>query len=239
MEYPVKSVKSEKIVMDSNKKIILIVEDNIDMQRFIGIALKDDFIIKAAGNGKDALSQFEKGLIPDLIISDIMMPEMDGREFFTAVGYIPEISKVPFIFITARTSIDDKITALKEGAVDYIQKPFSLDELENKVRNIIIRESQIKESVKNRIQHKLIDVLGNIDRQDNDAVKISKTRCEQFGITKREYQIIELIEIGFQDKEIAGKLNISVKTVSNHIHRVFKKINVSNRTELIRVLVAN
>ena len=115
---------------------ILIVEDNQDMRLYIQESLGDNFSIFEASNGKEGLQTFlEKK--PDLVITDIMMPEMDGMEMLRAIRENKEFIGTPVILLTAKSSETDKIKGLDLGAVDYIIKPFSGNELKSRVKSQI------------------------------------------------------------------------------------------------------
>lgn len=104
---------------------ILFVEDNRDLRKNAALVLElEGYKVQVARDGREALDYLENGLIPDLIVSDIMMPRMDGYAFFEAVRQIPYLKAVPFIFLTARGSRRDISTGRMLGADDYLVKPF-------------------------------------------------------------------------------------------------------------------
>ncbi|MGQ1945553.1 hybrid sensor histidine kinase/response regulator transcription factor [Geofilum sp. OHC36d9] len=121
---------------DDTKPIILIVEDDSDLNDFLRMGLSSDYQTISSSNGKEALEKTQE-LIPDLILSDIMMPEMDGFEFCQAVRKNMGTSHIPIIFLTAKTMQEDEIMGLKLGAVDYIYKPFNLVSVKLKIHNIL------------------------------------------------------------------------------------------------------
>lgn len=227
---------TEEPVYDIKKKMLFIVEDNAGMRTFLKSNLEKDYDIVTAVNGKDGLKKIRKIPKPDIIIADIMMPEMDGKNFFKKISLNVNYNDIPFIFLTARASLEEKLTGLKDGAIDYIYKPFTVDELILKLNNILSREETIKRSLKINIQKKLIDVINKEVESDDFLRQKRQIKYNEYGITMREVEIIELIIEGLQDKEIGAKLNISTKTVSNHIQKIFNKIKVSNRIELINSL---
>ncbi|MBN1780582.1 hybrid sensor histidine kinase/response regulator [bacterium] len=117
------------------KRLVLIVDDVPRNLQVLGSALKNDRIeIAAALNGRQALSILEKAK-PDLILLDVMMPEMDGFETMKYIKENPETTDIPVIFLTARTEIEDVVKGLELGAVDYITKPFNRVELLTRVHN--------------------------------------------------------------------------------------------------------
>ena len=221
---------------DFSLKTILVVEDNAGMRTFIKSILDDKYNIETAVNGKNALSVLDRIMKPKLIIADIMMPEMDGKEFFKQVSENPEFADIPFIFLTARASREEKVESLKAGVIDYIYKPFTVEELEVKIDNIINRENKLRKAYIDKIQDKLLEVIDEKIESEESLRQSRIVKYREFGITSREEDIIDLIIKGHQDKEIGTMLNISTRTVSKHVQNIFDKVNVTNRTELVNSL---
>lgn len=119
----------------NNKKKVLVVEDNDELRSFI-VTLFDEYKLLEARNGKEAFSIATKE-VPDLILSDVMMPEMDGIALCQAVKDDIRLSHIPVILLTARTSLIFKYEGLESGADDYINKPFNVRELKIKIRNLL------------------------------------------------------------------------------------------------------
>ncbi|NJN77539.1 MAG: hybrid sensor histidine kinase/response regulator [Saprospiraceae bacterium] len=117
-----------------NRKI-LIVEDNPTLCNFIKLLL-NHHQISVAGNGKEALEQLKKEQ-PDLIISDVMMPIMDGFQLLDALKNSDKYRHIPILMLTARASMSDKLKALRIGVDDYMTKPFEQDELFARVNNLL------------------------------------------------------------------------------------------------------
>ena len=122
---------------------ILIVEDNDELRHFIKYVLQDDYNIITASNGKEGLDKTLSDQ-PSLIISDIMMPVMDGIEFLNAVKQNNDISHTMFILLSAKTSVKDRIKGLEYGADDYITKPFSPSYLKARVHNLLQKRRGLK-----------------------------------------------------------------------------------------------
>lgn len=124
------------------KPLVFVVEDNPDVLFNILVTLEaHEYEVETATNGKEAikrLSSFEK--MPDLIISDIMMPEMDGYEFYQALTRDPDWKEIPLLFLSALATPDDVRFAKILGVTDYITKPFKEEDLlsmiENKLKEI-------------------------------------------------------------------------------------------------------
>lgn len=120
----------------SNKLLILIVDDNSQNLQVIGEILKSRFRIAMARSGKQTLSLLED-IRPDLILLDVMMPEMDGYELCTLIKSKKELREIPVIFVTARKEVDNLVKGFQVGGVDYITKPVDKLELLSRVNNHI------------------------------------------------------------------------------------------------------
>lgn len=128
---------------------ILLVEDNSQIQTFISDKLKAEFKVETALDGVEALEILKKRPV-DLIISDIMMPRMNGMELCAAVKSDIEISHTPFIFLTAKNDLDSKISGLKAGAEAYIEKPFSYNYLRTQIVTLLDNRRKEREAFAKR-----------------------------------------------------------------------------------------
>lgn len=143
-------IQTELIYEKPNEKsinkdfTILIVEDNKDISDYLHDNLKLYYNIKLASNGKEALDLMQIKL-PDLIISDLMMPIMDGAKFCKTVKKNIKTCHIPLILLTAKSSLEDEINGLEIGADDYMAKPFAMSLLEAKISNIIKTQARLKE----------------------------------------------------------------------------------------------
>jgi len=126
------------------KPIVLVVEDNADLRAYIREYLEADYAVEEAGNGKEGYDRATE-LVPDIVISDIMMPLMDGMELCRALKQDMRTSHVPVILLTARAGTDSKIEGLEIGADDYVTKPFETRELGVRVRNLIEQRRKLRE----------------------------------------------------------------------------------------------
>ncbi|WP_407931160.1 response regulator, partial [Ignavibacterium album] len=115
-----------------------------DVRFFLSTILKNQYNLILAENGVDALEKSVEDL-PDLIISDIMMPEMDGLEFCKRIKSDWKTSHIPVILLTARTTVDNKVEGLEYGADDYVTKPFNSKELTARIKNLLEQRKKLKE----------------------------------------------------------------------------------------------
>ncbi len=125
------------------QNIVLIVEDNADIRRFVTLTLDMDYRIFEANNGTTGW-EMAKELVPDLIITDIMMPGMDGYQLTKQLKKNEQTSHIPVILLTARAGEESKIEGLQVGADAYIPKPFSGKELHAQVKNLISQRQHLK-----------------------------------------------------------------------------------------------
>jgi DNA-binding response OmpR family regulator len=124
------------------RRKILVVDDEDDILNFLELVLHEKgYDVVTASGGQDALTraQIEK---PDLVLLDIMMPQMDGWEVLRLLRVDEETSQIPVAMLSARTEAKDRVQGLQEGAVDYICKPFSLSELLSKIESIFAQQEE-------------------------------------------------------------------------------------------------
>ena len=127
-----------------NKTIVLVVEDNQDLREYISDDLKSIYHVIEAANGEQGLRKAEK-IIPDLIVSDVMMPLMDGYELTRQLRKNEKTSHIPVILLTAKSDRESKIEGLELGADDYLTKPFDTQELLARIKNLIETRRMLQE----------------------------------------------------------------------------------------------
>ncbi len=143
----------EEIIRKSpsaESNIILVVEDHFDLRNFICEQLEDDYSIVEAEDGAKGLKLAED-IIPDLVISDIMMPNMDGYTLCKELKTNIKTNHIPVILLTAKASFENKLEGLETGADDYLIKPFNTEELKARVKNLIKIRKQIREKFQTEI----------------------------------------------------------------------------------------
>ena len=227
-----KHIEEEDI--SSDKSSIFIVDDNIQMLNFLKMSLKNKYNVFLATNVPEALAKIKTIVRPELIISDIMMDDMDGHALLETITETEELYDIPFIFLTAVSTQDEEIRGLAEGAIDYIKKPFSLPELENKIESIINLRKRMKKRDIMDIRKGLEDLLSKItDSKKQQPGAVFESLCIKYSFTPREKEIIKLLLEGFIIKEIANRLHLSRRSIEYHITNIYKKTGVKNRYNLL------
>ncbi len=127
----------------AGRKRLLLVDDNVDMHDWLESALGQDFIVDLAGDGVEALERIDQAL-PDVIVSDWMMPNMDGIEFLEALHRRADCAGLPVIMLTARGEVSDRTGAHRAGALAYVAKPFNLEMLRAQVDSVLEQQQRLR-----------------------------------------------------------------------------------------------
>ncbi|RLD77300.1 MAG: hypothetical protein DRJ10_12170, partial [Bacteroidetes bacterium] len=141
-----RSVKSRenKEYQSTNSLSILIVEDNDDMRNYLANKLNQNYIVELAIDGDDGLQKAIE-IIPDLIVTDLMMPKRDGLSLCNLLKEDQRTNHIPIIILTAKVSVENRIEGLQTGADDYLEKPFKIDELRVRIENLIKQREKLRE----------------------------------------------------------------------------------------------
>jgi signal transduction histidine kinase/DNA-binding NarL/FixJ family response regulator len=244
------NISSRKIVLeekkiDASKDNILLVEDNVEMLAYLQSVFSEKYNVYLAANGREAIDKLKVVKKIDLIVSDILMPVLNGSDFVKLIKSDHQYSDIPVIFLTAKTAENEKLDGLLSGAHDYIYKPFNIDELIYKIDNIIKGKNKAVERNKKNMRRKIESILNdiNIDENEIENENIEHDRFKDFDIIKNKYnitgsenEIIKMILDGKINKEIAFELKKSVRTVEGHIRNIYLKLGISNRMELIKFI---
>ncbi len=204
---------------------IMLVDDHKMIREGIKQLLEfnEDFkVVYEAENGKECLDYLKKGSV-DVILMDINMPVMDGIATLNEIRNRRLDAKV--LMLTVHNEVEYLVKATEIGCEGYILKDAGSDELKTAIYSVDRGESYI--------QPKLINELNNyLIHKDSDMDKIKS-------LTKREMDVLKLVAMGEFNKNIASKLDISERTVKNHIFNIFKKIDVSDRTQAAVFAIKN
>lgn len=161
-----KSAEPDDIVLARDNPLqkphLLVVDDNWEMRRYLRQALEESYFITEAANGKEGIEQAQKHM-PDLLISDMVMPEMDGLTFCKKLKKDVKTSHIPILFLTASSSQQDKLQGLQYGADDYLTKPFDIEELQLRLANFLRKRDTLKAKFKNQAHSLPSENLGTTD----------------------------------------------------------------------------
>lgn len=204
----------------SGRRRILVADDNADMRRYIAGLLQADYDLVLKPNGKEAWFYLQENPPVDIIISDVMMPEMNGNEFLQEITKDENLKKIPFIFLTARADEEEKIQSIKTGSLDYIVKPFEPEELTIKIKRwLAYRDNLLNGAEESLVQEK------------ENRIKKLLDNCN---LSKREKEVFVLLRQGLSHAEIGYALGTKPKTVSNQVNRIFYKLDVHSFPEMLQ-----
>ena len=199
-------------------KRLLVVDDEPKLLRAISLDLNGEgYDVSTARSGNEALVNVAQKL-PDLIVSDIRMPGMDGYAFARRLRQNQSTALVPIVFLTAKDTTEDRIEGFRTGVDAYLTKPFEPDELLAVIASILCRVE--------RTHAQIARIVGKTETERADE------RFYDEALTETETRVAGAVARGLSNKEIAQEFNISVRTVEHHIRHILAKKNFSNRVEI-------
>jgi two-component system NarL family response regulator len=197
-------------------KRILVVDDDAGLLLAVSETLRaEGYEVKTARRGSEALIQVAQA-VPDLIVSDIRMPGMDGYQLVRKLRSAPHTRLAPIVFLTAKDETHDRIAGFRSGVDAYITKPFEPEELIAIIAGILDRVQ--------RTHGDIARLFGENERE------IAFQRDEL--LTDAEWRVAEAVARGLSNKDIARELNLSLRTIEGHISHILDKKGLSNRVEL-------
>jgi DNA-binding NarL/FixJ family response regulator len=208
-EHPTKVTKETHrlLLVDDDPNLILLVKDYLEFQ---------GYEVVTAENGQEALNLLATD-IPDMIICDIMMPEMDGYTLINQVRQDPRISWIPVMFLSAKGQSQDRVKGLNTGADVYMVKPFEPEELVAQVESSLRQASRL---------------LGFHHRPTEDSHTLQVPSNVE--LTPTELKVVQFVSQGMANREIAEKMKVSQRTIESHVSNMLNKTSLHNRTELAR-----
>ncbi len=193
------------LLIDDDPNLILLVKDYLEFR---------GYDVVTAGNGQEGLDAL-KDFVPDLIICDVMMPEMDGYAFVETLRNDPTISWLPVMFLSAKGQSTDRVRGLSTGADVYMVKPFEPEELVAQVESTLRQAERLLQKQGNALQPTL-----RLEREVE--------------LTPTETRVINLVAKGMSNREISDALGVSQRTIESHVSNMLSKTGFHNRTELAR-----
>ena len=207
-----------QIFSSENSIHILIVEDNSDMRSYIRDCFDENYFVIEAANGKIGFEAACKNM-PDIIITDLMMPEMDGIELCKKLKADERTSHIPVILLTALSAVEDRIKGLETGADDYVAKPFNHQELQTRVQNLVDQRKKLIERFSKKFKIEASDI----------AVTPVDVRFIDKLISRIEKNIADP---DFNLDQLTDEINLS----RSQLHRKLKALTGQSATEFIRTI---
>lgn len=206
---------------------ILVVDDESSCRIVLKSYLESQgYQVQAVHSGIEALNVFEKEP-PALVVSDVLMPEMDGFEFCRRLRATRSGQLVPFIFLSGQGELDAKVEGHYMGGDDYLIKPFHPQELLAKIKAQLDRSCRIHSEIERLLQQSSSSSkLDPPSVRQGEPLPISLTPAEE----KVFWEAIQ----GFTNKQISDRLFISPRTVQAHLSSIFNKLGLDNRSQLVR-----
>ncbi len=207
----------EKLNLEG-KKEILVVEDELEIRSYLASSLQSNYKVYEAANGLEAVELLNSHNI-SLILSDQMMPEMDGMALLQHVRNDVKLSDIPFIFLTAKTEVEDSIRGVETGADAYITKPFELEFIQAKVKSLLKLRDELKQKYSNSF----------LSQSDNEAIT---SQDETF-----LKQVIEIIDNNISNTDFSVDMLCQTFGNSNKtMYRKVKQLTSLSPVELIKTI---
>lgn len=216
---------------------LLLVDDEPGLREAVKDYLQESgFTVQVASNAHEGWELLQQNT-PDLVISDIMMPQIDGYQFLKQMRDDPRFQSLPVVFLTAKGMTTDRIQGYQAGVDAYLPKPFDPDELVAIIENLLARRATNQSSE--------LGETPDIADLANQIAQIKALLTQRQGImttpapikidlTPREQSVLNLVTEGLMNKEIARRLQTSVRNVEKYVSRLFSKTGTNSRTELVR-----
>ncbi|MDN5203408.1 ATP-binding protein [Fulvivirgaceae bacterium BMA10] len=215
-----KNIEEDGSIVSTPKAtpIVLIVEDNLDVRKYIINQLSDQYDCQTAEDGEKGWSEALR-LVPDLIITDLMMPGVDGVTLCQRLKTDERVSHVPVIMLTAKANIESRLEGLQTGADDYITKPFNTEELRIRVSNLIRQREELRQKYGREITLKPKDIIIN----DKDEAFLNRA--------------IEVIETHISDHDFRAESFQKEMAMSRmQLHRKLKALTDQSTTGFVRLI---
>ena len=214
---------TQQSVAPTGRLRVLLVDDSDDFREFMTEILSENYIVEQAVNGKEGWDKLQEGDLPDIILSDVMMPVMDGNDFCRLVKETPRTANIPFVMLTARLATEHKKEGFENGADEYITKPFDIDLLNLRIRNLVkwARKGAGKEEETHPTSHfSHPDVIPDDANSQGTSGQEGDGTGEQAGVpeyvmTENDKRFINDIDIYIRDN--MGDPETTVESMSSHL----------------------
>lgn len=212
---------------------LAVVDDHLIVRMGINNLLKGSTGICMVGEadcGRAAL-QLARSAHPDVMLLDVKLPDMSGIEVIRLLKSDPETSNIQIVVLTVYDDIEIASEAIRAGAMGYILKDLSRDELLDAIRHAYMGKPLVSDSV----ARKLVSTLFRTDSLPGTQPEAEEKAAAQevLELTEREYEVLRLVAKGYSNKAVARELSISLSTVKTHLRHIFNKLGVEDRAQLI------
>ncbi|CCH65692.1 two-component response regulator [Richelia intracellularis HM01] len=218
---------------------LLLVDDEPGLREAVKEYLQESgFNVQVASNASEGWEMLQQ-MTPELVISDVMMPQVDGYQFLKQMREDKRFQSLPVIFLTAKGMTNDRIQGYQAGVDAYIPKPFDPEELIAVVENLLNRRVKkgpvFRENGENSDIAELANQIAQIKALLTQRTSISQSPAPfKIDLTPREQSVLNSVAEGLMNKEIARRLDTSVRNVEKYVSRLFSKTGTNSRTELVR-----
>jgi DNA-binding NarL/FixJ family response regulator len=212
---------------------ILLVDDEPGVRESVQAYLEDSgYAVQVSAGAKDAWEMLQRDQ-PDLVITDVMMPQIDGYQFLKQMRDDPRFTAMPVIFLTARGMKSDRISGYQAGVDAYLAKPFDPEELIAIIKNILQRRASTSSEAGGIAKQIAAELRGMMGTGGGSSITTTPPPIN-IDFTPREQSVLDLVAAGLMNKEIARQLDTSVRNVEKYVSRLFGKTGTNSRTELVR-----
>lgn len=212
-------ITKSKDLLAAEKPLVLLVEDNADMRLYLWEQLKDPYQIISASNAEDGL-RLAKTQIPDLIVSDWMMPGMEGTELIHEIRSDFKTSHIPVIMLTAKSSQEDLMEGLGKGADAFVRKPFEVDELKLRIEKLIEQRKNLQE------------VYGKIAESTSIQITASEVESQEEAFLRK---LVEIIEDELDNEEFSiPEMSKEIGMSRSQLHRKLKALTDKSPSAFLR-----
>ncbi|CAM9347441.1 unnamed protein product [Heterosigma akashiwo] len=228
--------------MSSGKTEVLLVDDDESILKSVSRYLAGrGVVVTTAASAKEAWVHLQTApRLPDVLITDINMPGVDGYQLVQKLRSRIEYAALPIVFLSARGMTPDRIQGFRSGGQAYITKPFDPEELISLIDSLAATKRRMEDpkgivSMRDelaKVRQALVESTSLRSAPKNDGIPPPS-------LTKREQSVLDRLAEGMTNKEIAQDLDLSLRYVEKVVERMFEKTQTSNRTKLVRYAVEN
>jgi DNA-binding NarL/FixJ family response regulator len=209
------------LVVDDDEGIRLSLKDYLELEGYIVVMAEDGW------KALELISQSQ----PQLVITDISMPRIDGFAFLKSLRQQPAWRLLPVIFLTARTQTQERVQGYQSGCDVYIEKPFELPEVGAVVKNLLARSQLIQTAW---LQYQQVPEPLPVAAPSPSLPMPGSVLADHFSLTDREQSVLDLLSEGMSNAQIAATLFLSPRTIEKYVTNLLRKTDTSNRAELVR-----